>query len=97
MTPANSMQISYDEESDIIYAIRTFADREKTKNIDMRPGIVVRIDVRTDQAVGFIIHGFSRLFPNLKELGEYALMESFDFSLDAVNNSRKNLQSQEPA
>ncbi len=89
MTPASDIELHPDQENDILYVLRKSADR-RTVNKDLMPQLVLRIDPKTNEVVGLIIHNFSKAFSNeFVHLNEWAKMEIFDFFLNALNAEEK--------
>ena len=91
MSPANKIKINYDKENDILYALHSEADPNKTQNVDLDENIVARLKYPTKEVVGFTIDGFSEIFPDAREFSDWQLMEIFDFLLEMINRT-KNLQ-----
>lgn len=90
MSPATSIKINYDRENDILYVRRD--GFSGTRNIDVSPGVVLMIDPKTRQAIGYTIHNFSSQFPELvANYTEWLLMEMFDFNLESINSSQKHI------
>ena len=85
MSPANTMNIDWDKDHDVLYVLRKSASK-KTVNIDMLPGVVQRIEPGTKDTVGLIIHNFSKRVPDGTDINEWALMEFFDLFLEMLNS-----------
>ena len=89
MSPASNIELYPDQENDILYVLRKSADK-RTINKDLMPQLVLRIDPKTDEVVGLIIHNFSKVFSaEFANLNEWARMEIFDFFLNALNAEEK--------
>ena len=85
MSPADTMNIDWDKDNAVLYALRKNVSK-KTVNVDMLPGVVQRIDPGTKDTVGLIIHNFSKRVPDGTGINEWALMEFFDLFLEMLNS-----------
>ena len=89
MSPASNIDLSPDQDNDILYVLRKNADA-KTVNVDLMPQVVLRKNAATNEVVGLIIHDFSHVFPaEFARLNEWAKMEIFDLLIDMLNAEEK--------
>ena len=89
MTPASNIDLNPDNENDVLYVLKKAAVKN-TVNIDLMPQVVIRIDPKTSEVVGLIIHNFSKVFPSeFAQLHDWAKMEIFDLMIDMLNAEEK--------
>ena len=89
MSPASNIDLNPDQENDVLYVLRKYADT-KTVNVDLMPQWVLRKDAKTNEVVGLIIHNYSHVFPaEFASLNEWSKMEIFDLIIDMLNAEDK--------
>lgn len=94
---ANDMQISRDNEHDILYVIKMGADPKTTTNVIVSADVTLRRN-KAGEVVGFIIDDFSIVCPEWKDYAEYQLMEEFDHIMNVLNDKcARDLTSQSTA
>jgi len=81
----NNISITRDSENDVLYVIRTDVNLKDISNYSFNSNILIRIDYKTKKIEGLTIENFSNVFPELQNLDEYHLMESFDRTLGLMN------------
>lgn len=83
MTPETIIHTDWDKMADILYVARDGANLENLINIASKKiaGIVKRVDPETKECVGFIIHGFGRLYPAYARMSPEQLKIIMDWSL----------------
>ncbi|OGW88150.1 MAG: hypothetical protein A3G33_02685 [Omnitrophica bacterium RIFCSPLOWO2_12_FULL_44_17] len=89
MSHDEELNVDWDKETDIMCAVRSGYDLGLLVNVDSVrvPGIVKRIDPRTQQCVGFIMHGFSKLIPGRSNLDLDQIKALINISLDLTNEN----------
>ncbi len=70
MSPANTINVDLDKENDVLYVLRKNAPKQ-TINRDMIPGVVRRIDPKTNATVGLIIQNFSKRVPDMTDASDW--------------------------
>lgn len=87
--------INWDKEMDVMNVARQGVDLDVLVNVDSKkvPGIVKRIDPQTGECVGFIIDGFSQLFPRFVDCDEAVLQNLLSVSLELSSDCATALKS----
>lgn len=89
MTPASNIDLNPDNENDVLYVLKKGSNKN-TINVDLMPQVVLRLDPKTSEVVGLIIHSFSKVFPSeFAGLHDWAKMEVFDLMIDMLNAEEK--------
>jgi len=81
----DNISVNRDKENDVVYIIRTDVDLKNISNYSFNKNILIRVDAKTRKIEGLTIEAFSETFPELDDLDEYHLMESFDRTLGLMN------------
>ena len=91
MSPATSIEVNYNNKTDVLYVMRKEADKN-TRNVEAMPGVFFRLDIKKGEIVGLIIHNASEHYPDIASEAEanvWKYMEIFDFTLDLINSGNK--------
>ena len=83
MSLESIIHIDWDRTADILYVARDGVDLDHLINVDSKKiaGIVRRLDPETKECVGFIMHGYGRLYPSYVRMSPEQLREVMDVSM----------------
>jgi hypothetical protein len=84
----NDVIIDFDRTADVLYVIRNGYNPDTLANIDSDrvPGLVKRIDAKTNECVGFLIHSFSHRFQSYVDCNQDHLAVLMDLTLKMTND-----------
>ena len=88
MSQASDIILDIDKIADVLYVMRAGHDPDKLANIDSDrvPGLVKRIDPKTNECVGFMIHSFSHRFAGYVDCNLDHLATLMDLTLKMTND-----------
>jgi hypothetical protein len=83
---AREINLSRDDENDVLYVTKNGIDKNSTINLDVDSDITIRFDRFTHEVVGFTITDFGKsVLGFLKNYDDYRLMEEFGFIINSLN------------
>ena len=89
MSHSGEVLLDWDKTADILYVVREGYDLNSLVNVnsDKAPGFVKRIDPKSRQCVGFMVHSFSVRFASHTNCDEGLLRSLMDASLRLTNEA----------
>ncbi|MBI3253058.1 MAG: hypothetical protein HYZ52_07135 [Candidatus Omnitrophica bacterium] len=89
----SDVNVEIDKKNDVLYVLRKEADISATLNVGVDADVMVRIDRRSHDVVGFTITDFSKsMFSRISDKNEYLLKEEFDFFINNLNAIHRGVE-----